>query len=625
MTSTAELFAAALARHQAGQLAEAVQLYERVLAAEPDHADSLHLLGVAAHQSGRSDQAVALVEAAIMRSPGAAAYRNNLGCIWADLGHAEPAIAAYRAALELDPRYVDAHVNLAELYVRLARREVAEHHYRLALAQVPNQPAAWLKLSVLQAERGDLAEALASVDEARRHAPGHAEPRLQRGIILYGMGCLAEAEAAFRAAAAAAPGLALAHSNLGLVLNDLGRNEEAEGACRRAIELAPSYAGAAINLGIALNGQGRFQEAEESFRAALALQPGSPAALANLGGAMLALGRPQEAASSARQAVAREADNAEAHVVLAMALLASGEFAEGWREYEWRWRAKGWSDTPRLFPQPLWDGASAPGRRVLIHVEQGLGDTLQFCRYIPLAARRARIVFEVPGPLHRLMTTLADVETLVVAGDVLPDFDYHCPLMSLPHILGAGSETLSAAIPYLSALPGAAASWRRRRATVPGLWVGLVWAGAPRPSQPLANQIDRRRSLALAQLAPLAGLLGVVLVSLQKGEAARQLADPPPGLSIIDWTDELHDLADTAALIQALDLVVSVDTSVAHLAGALGKPVWLLNRFDSCWRWLTEREDSPWYPSLRQLRQKRPGDWAEVIARLRAALEDQAR
>jgi hypothetical protein len=275
----------------------------------------------------------------------------------------------------------------------------------------------------------------------------------------------------------------------------------------------------------------------------------------------------------------------------------------------------------RRFARPPWLGAEElTGKTVLLHAEQGFGDTLQFCRYAALvAARGARVVLRVTRPLAGLLATLDGGTEVISDGDSVPAFDLHCPLMSLPLAFGTTLETIP---PPARLLPPAdhVAEWRRRLAALAGPRVGLCWAGDPRRNDPTARATDRRRSITLAHYGPLGGIAGPSFVSLQKGEAAAQTAAPPGGLLVHDWTDELDDFADTAALIEALDLVITVDTAVAHLAGTLGKPVWILSRCDGCWRWLTDRDDSPWYPSARLFRQPAPGDWDAVISRVVAAL-----
>ena len=276
----------------------------------------------------------------------------------------------------------------------------------------------------------------------------------------------------------------------------------------------------------------------------------------------------------------------------------------------------------------MWLGSDEiAGKTILLHAEQGLGDTIQFCRYAPLvSARGARVILEVQAPLHDLMSTLSDAVQIVSAGQPLPDFDLHCPLLSLPLAFATRLETIPSPTPYLSAQEKKARAWRERLGRYHKPRVGLVWAGNPRKELPGANRIDGQRSLALDRLAPLFQVAACEFFSLQKGDdAVRQLRDSAARQQVIDCTDDLHDFSDTAALIENLDLVISVDTSVAHLAGALGKPFWLLNRYNTCWRWLLDREDSPWYPTARLFRQDATREWEPVIQRVAAALRDHVR
>jgi tetratricopeptide (TPR) repeat protein len=312
-------------------------------------------------------------------------------------------------------------------------------------------------------------------------------------------------------------------------------------------------------------------------------------------------------------------DYAEAHFHKGLACLRLGDFEPGWREYEWRRRTKDWAIPERNFLQLEWSGKDPlAGKTILLYAEQGFGDTIQFCRYAQLIASDARVVLEVPSALVLLLSSLKGIAQIVARGEPLPPFDLYCPLLSLPHAFGTTLATIPGEVPYLAADAAKAIAGRQRLADLPGLRVGLVWSGNPRLWKVDTSIMDRRRSISVEQFRALAAVRGVSFVSLQKGEAASQTR--PSGMVIHDWTSELHDFADTAALIEALDLVISVDTSVAHLAGALGKPVWLLNRFDTCWRWLLGRDDSPWYPTLRQFRQSEAGDWDGVLTPVRQAL-----
>jgi tetratricopeptide (TPR) repeat protein len=382
----------------------------------------------------------------------------------------------------------------------------------------------------------------------------------------------------------------------------------------------PDLCDAHVHLGNALFALGRPAEAEASYREALRLRPNYPEAHNNLGSVLYALGRPGAAEASYRESLRLRPNYPEAHNNLGFALLLAGRFEEGWKECEWRWKTELLARSAREFSVPLWSGEAIGDRIILLHAEQGLGDTLQFCRYVPLVVCGGGIILEVQASLVRLLSRLPGIMEIVARGDTLPPFDLYCPLMSLPLAFGTTLDTIPAATPYLSANPALAANWQKRLAGLDGLRIGLVWAGSIRLSQPEAATTDRRRSLALDAMAPLSEASGVSFISLQKDEPAAQAANPPRGMTLLDFTADLHDFEDTAALIVNLDLVISVDTSVAHLAGALGKPVWLLNRFDTCWRWLLNRDDSPWYPTLRQFRQPRPGDWATVICEMQDAL-----
>ena len=314
---------------------------------------------------------------------------------------------------------------------------------------------------------------------------------------------------------------------------------------------------------------------------------------------------------------------AQAEWNLGLAELALGDFSAGWAHFERRWTGcPTLQGSYRFPPERAWQGEALAGKRLLLWAEQGLGDTLQFIRYASLAAAAGATVWvEVQPPLVGLLRSVAGASEVHAFGEGPDRWDFHCPLMSLPYRFATTLETIPAAVPYLTADASAVARWRERLAALPGLKVGLVWAGGARPGRVDLEAIDARRSLKLAALAPLAAVPGVQLVSLQKGPAAAEVAQAP--FSLVDWSDEWQNFADTAALVEALDLVISVDTAVAHLAGALGRPVWMLNRLDTCWRWLLERNDTPWYPSMRLFRQRESGAWDEVIAGLVTALSAQ--
>ncbi|MBO0738272.1 MAG: tetratricopeptide repeat protein [Alphaproteobacteria bacterium] len=542
-----------------------------------------------------------------------------LGFALCELGRPAEAEASWREALRLRPNYPEAHNNLGALLNDLGRPAEAEASCREALRLRPNYPGAHTNLGNALRALGRLTEAEASWREALRARPDLPEVHINLGNALRALGRPAEAEASFREALRFRPDFPDAHLRLGAALYDLGRLAEAEASWREALRLRPDHPEVHISLGVALNDLGRPAEAEASCREALRLRPDFPAAHHNLGNALCALGRPAEAEASFREALRHQPNSPETHNNLGMALLLAGQFEEGWKENEWRWKTK--TMRSRDFSEPLWRGEAIEDRTILLHAEQGFGDTLQFCRYAPLMVGSAGIILEVQAPLVRLLSRLPGVTEIVAGGDRLPPFDLHCPLMSLPLAFGTTLDTIPAGMPYLSADPALAANWQKRLVGLDGLRIGLVWAGEQGLNFPAKAVVDRRRSIALKALAPLGEVSGVSFVSLQKGGPAAQAADPPHGLMLRDFTSDLHDFEDTAALIVNLDLVISVDTAVAHLAGALGKPVWLLNRFDTDWRWLLNRDDSPWYPTLRQFRQLHPGDWNSAICAARDALQ----
>lgn len=441
-----------------------------------------------------------------------------------------------------------------------------------------------------------------------------------RGRALSRRGRYEEALACYDQALALRPDTPEVLSNRGNALRHLGRLDEAEASYRQALRLKPDFANAHSNFGKLLLEQGRYDEAEARLQRVVLLQPEAAGGYHDLGHLYYRLGRAAESQESFRAALLRQPDNPALHTNLSHALLLAGRLEEGWKEFEWRLREAGLAAHNRRFAVPCWDGSPIGERVMLLHAEQGLGDTLQFCRYVPRIAAGAKTILEVQRPLERLLSRLPGIIRIVSYGDPLPPHDLHCSLLSLPHVLGTTLDNIPRTTPYLAADPTDAARWRAKLAGLRGLRVGLCWAGGKSPNNPGQVATDARRSISLATLAPLAGMAGVCFVSLQLGAPAAEASRPPDGFTLYDFTAGIRDFADTAALIAGLDLVISVDTAVAHLAGALDKPVWLLNRFDTCFRWLQDRDDSPWYPRLRQFRQPAPGDWRSVIAVVGAAL-----
>lgn len=576
-----ELIESGVSHHHAGRLAEAEAIYRQVLAQTPDQPDALHLLGAIAGQTGRLDEAIDLISRAIAVHPTQAVYHSNLSEMYRRAGRPDEAISAARQAIRLNPNFAKAYCNMG-----MALKSVRKFD-----------------------------DALAAFRRAIEINPGFVEAHSQLGNTLKGLGQFDDAIAAYRRLCKLTPDSVEALCGLGAALRDSGRADEGIATFRRALEIDPKSSLAHNNLGVAFGLTDRVDEAVAEFRRSIESQPGNAWAMKNLGVALAEKCQFDEAFTALDRAIQLEPDMPEAHGNLAMVALVKGDFDRGWREYEWRWRAQlTLSSKPLEFTQPRWEGGPLQGKIILIHAEQGFGDTIQFVRYLPMVARLGgRVILVCPVELVPLLRKIPGTERIIATGDALPGFDCHCPLLSLPLVFSTNLNSIPADIPYLHPDPEITARWKARIESRPSAFkVGLVWAGSRE------NKLDRRRSINFDQLSRLAIVPGIDFLSLQKG---RDAPSPPPGMNLIDWTNELRDFADTAGLIANLDLVIAVDTAVAHLAGAMGKPVWLMLPFMPDWRWLLNRSDSPWYPTVRLFRQTSRGDWPGVIQNVADALQ----
>jgi tetratricopeptide (TPR) repeat protein len=618
----APLFAQGLALHQAGRLAEAARIYAQILSAAPDHFDSQQLLGVIFLQCGHPNDALRHIDAALKINPDNVHVLSNRGAALKELGRLDEALATYDRALALRPDYAEAHSNRGSVLHDLRRHDDALASYDRALALRTDYADALCNRAAALHELRRHEAALESCDRAIALQPDYAEAHSNRGNTLGALSRFDEALASCDRALALRPTFAEAYCNRGNILCEINRSDEALANYDRAIALRPAFAEAYSNRGNALHELRRFEDALVSYDRALALRPDSAEAHLNRGNALKELRQFDEALASYRRAQELRPDLADAHFSEALCRLLIGDFAAGWEKQEWRWQTSQLSAAKRNFRQPQWTGADdIAGKTILLHAEQGFGDTLQFCRYVPsVAERAARVILEVQKPLYELTRTLP--AQIIWRGQELPDFDLHCPLLSLPLAFGTRLETIPARTPYLSAPDSAVAAWRDRLGERRPR-IGVVWAGDPRKKLPGANRIDRQRSLQFDQLAPVLQVGGCEFYSLQKGDdAVAQLRNSRLHDRVIDWTADFHDFSDTAAFIENLDLVIAVDTAVAHLAGALGKPLWLINRHNTCWRWLLGRDDSPWYPTVRQFRQDATRQWEPVVSRIAATLAD---
>jgi tetratricopeptide (TPR) repeat protein len=639
------------------------------------------LLGLLARQSGQHDSAIRLAARAVELRPANAGFEVSLAQAYLAAGDLQNAEASCRRSLELQPgfgvawccigdiegargRVAEARLawekavgltsksgraekSLGHLLCRQGRWDEAIEMYRAGLCKSPRDAVLHYALGAALAVAGKKPEARAAYREALHLRPRFPEVLLSLGNLDYDEGAFVQAAICCRKALVLRPGYAKAWCNLGNALQMLGQARIATACYERTLAIDPKTVAAQHNLGNAWLGLREYRRAEDCFRRALATE-GQARHYSSLGNALFHQRRDEEAAACYRRALELEPEFAAAHTNLgnvlmrlgdgaamilhyeraleldpgsagghynlALAYLRQGRYEEGWREHEWRWDFRELRLQRRRFAAPQWRGEELGGETILLHAEQGLGDTLQFVRYAPpVAERGGRVVLEVQPGLKRLLENLPGCEKVIGHGEPLPEFRWHCPLMSLPLAFGGSLETIPARIPYVYA-DDAEAEAAGRRWPGKGLRVGIAWAGNPK------HKSDDQRSMPLRALVALAEVPGISWFSLQKGAAAEQMRGVAAEFPLVAACSASLDFAETAALVATLDVVISVDTAIAHLAGAMGKPAWVILPHLADWRWMDEREDSDWYPTARLFRQKVAGDWRTPVARMRDEL-----
>lgn len=567
-----------------GDRAGAIACYRRAAELRPDCAETLFKLASCHHDGLQLDEALTGYLKAARLQPDLVEAHYNAGLVQQTLGHAPEAAACYRRALRINPDFAHAHNNLGQIHLGCRQ----------------------------------LRQALSCFRQAILHRPDFAEPHYNMGEALHALKKDAEAIDHYRTAVRLRPTMAEAWNNLGTVLKDRGDLNGAMECYRHVVGLRPDLAEGHYNLGSALKDAGDYGGAVESLRTALALRSDYPEAWNNLGLAHKTRGEYLRSLECFAEAVRWKPDLAEAHWNRSFLYLLLGRFAEGLDDYEWRFALPRWE---MIYPfrnrLPGWNGSRDADCKVLVHDEQGLGDTLQFVRYLPMVKERCgKVILETQKPLLELLRGLPGVDEIVarpVDGPQSLDADCHVPLMSLPRIFGTRVGSIPSVVPYVWADLPKAARWKKRLGNS-ALTVGIVWAGRPQ------HQNDKNRSCRLEMFSGLSRIKGVRLFSLQKGPAVSQIQEAGLQDSVDDLDTELKDFTDTAAVVANLDMVITVDTSVAHLAGAMARQVWVLLPFIPDWRWMLDREDSPWYPTMRLFRQEKPGDWESVFRRVEAAL-----
>jgi len=636
------LFEQAFAWHESGHLPEAAERYQKLLQDFPEDCELLAGLGTVDLQLGNFAAAVSRLEASLAVDPEQACVLNNLGLALAHLDRPAEALAAFEQAIAVYPDYAEAFFNRGNVLKTLQRPEAALASYAGALALNPNFAACYLNRGSVRQELQQHAEALTDFRQALTLAADAALIYNNCGISLHALQRLEEALLNYDKALALNPRLAEVYVNRGKTLEGLQRYAEAVASYTGALELKPELAAVYLYRGKAWLALQRLDDALRDFEQAIALQPDDTAAhwakaalqaqtgeyAAAIAGFDKALALNPAAAEIVMQrgnafyqlkqfaaaerdfvaAIALKPDYSEAYMRLAVLKIVCGDYADGWRLYEWRWQDQQ-KHLLRRFAQAAWlGGQSVAGKTVLIHPEQGFGDFMQFCRYAPLLqALGAQVALETLAPLFSLMTTLKGGLTVLKPGEALPAFDLHCPIMSLPLAFNTRLDSIPNAVPYLFADAAKTRLWQTRLGEKSRLRVGLVWSGSS------VHQNDHNRSIPLALLEPLWRLpidFHALQIEFRPAEAELLRQIQP----LRRHAEQLRDFADTAALLDAMDLVICVDTSVAHLAGAMAKPVWILLPYLPDYRWLLERSDSPWYPSATLFRQPVAGDWSGVIA-----------
>lgn len=606
--------------YQLGRLAEALTLLERAMKLDPESVDALLNYGAILWALQRKPEALDAFERAIKLRPDFPEAHGNRGKLLLDLGRADEALEAFNRAMVARRGFVDALLGRSVALTRLKRFTDALVAFDRVLAIDPNNAEALLERTTALCELNRSAEALATSERAIAVAPLNATAYYNRGVALSKLGRTAEAAASYQQAIAIRPDHVEAQFNLANALELLRRFEEALAAIDRCLTLDPQHFRAWNSRGSVLLKLGRHDEAMASCDRALALKPDDGEAYYNRGNALLELERVAEAAEHFHKAVGLRGDHPDIPFNEGLALLLLGDLRRGFERYEGRFHTTEQPPQMRKFAKRRWTGFDIAGKRILLHGERGLGDVIHFARYVPLVAERgAEVILEVPQPLKSLLSGVKGVSRVYGHGERLPPFDVHQYLLSLGLVFKTELDSVPADIPYIAAPADRLAKWRKRLPAQQGLLrVGLVWSGNPACAGAAA------RSVGLARLAPLLSVPGVQFVSLQRELGAEAAAILPRCPQLIHFGGELADFADTAAVMAELDLVIGSDTAVIHLAGALGKPVWLLTKFAPDWRWMLGREDSPWYPSARLFRQTAPGAWAPVVERMAAELRDLA-
>ncbi|GAX60015.1 hypothetical protein SCALIN_C05_0100 [Candidatus Scalindua japonica] len=606
--------------HQAGMLTKAEKLYNKLIKEQPNQIDALFLLGTLNLQQMDFDTACRFFRKTLKLMPDHAIAHCNLGTSLHGSGKLEEAIVSYKKSISLRPEYAEAHYNLGNAFKEQGQLKKAVESYTQAILYKQNYVDAYYNLGNVLRSLHSPDKAVDSYKKAIMLKPDYAMAHCNLGSVLQELGKIDEAIVCYKIATTFRSDYVMAYCNLGAAYQELRKIDKAITVYKKALSLNPDFVLANCNLGSALQEAGLLDEAKTCYKKTIALNPEYAMAYSNLGSIYQEFGNIDKAVENYDQAISLNPDEPTAHKNKSIALLLNENFIEGWPEYEWRLKTK--TNSLRDFLKPRWDGSSLSGNTILVHAEQGFGDTIQFVRYLPMVkAQGGHVIFECHDSLLRLLKNCDGIDRIIErSSHTVPDihFDFHIPLLSLPGLFKTTIDSIPSDVPYVSVDAGLSEKWRYRLSNDSKYKIGIVWAG-----NPLFKNYNTRSS-SLSDFAALAEIRELSLYSLQKGSSTLE-KDNIPELSIKDLSKELNDFADTAAVMSNLDLVISTDTAVVHLAGAIGKPVWTLLHSAPDWRWWLKRTDSPWYPSMRLFRQKQLNDWTGVFEQVKEALVPECR
>lgn len=630
-TSDKELLREAYELHQLGKLNAAASLYNKILKEQPDNINVIFLTGTLNLQQKNFDAACIHFRKVLKLNPDYAMAHCNLGIALQESGRIDEAIKCYRKSIILKPDHFDTYFNLGNAFKEQSKLEEAVIYFRKAIELNPYDADSYGNLGNIFREQGKLDEAVECYRTASELNPANPGFHCNLGAALQESGSLNEAILSYKKAVRLDPDYAMAYSNLGSALQESGKLNEAITIYKKVLSFKPDFVMAYCNLGSAFHESGLLNEARACYKTAIELDPEYSMAYSNLGTVLQELGYIDEAMENYDKAIVKNPHEPVAHKNKSIALLLKENFTEGWHEYEWRLQTK--DHKLRDFQKPIWDGSPLNGKSILVHAEQGFGDTIQFVRYLPMVkALGGHVIFECHNRLIRLLENCKGIDMILGrSSTTVPKvcFDFHIPLLSLPGLFGTTLDSIPSDIPYVTADSRLVEKWRKILHHDSNIKIGIVWSGNP------SFKNNHNRSCSLSDFAALAEIPGLSFYSLQKGPTSVENSNAPV-LKFTDLKNELkvvidcnNDFADTAAVISNLDLIISTDTAVVHLAGTMGKPVWTLLHAAPDWRWWLKRTDSPWYPcpngisgqaGMRLFRQKRLNDWAGVFDQVKKAL-----